>query len=196
MDKAIRHGASAAMAGGLLWISIAATAPFVEWPHWSHHVLKAPPAALLLVGVFGMYLHAERRGGLGSLGRAGLDVCAVVFALMAAGGVFSALAGASGFDGAAPEFLRSMEVLLATGALLFGISALRTGTLPRGGAALIVAGAAAIFGGILAVIAGAGSAMVLVVAEALFGLGWAWTGYGMRRGAMEEVPAPATVGQA
>lgn len=196
MDKAIRHGASAAMAGGFLWLSIAATMPFIEWHEWSHHALKATPAALLFAGVVGFRLHAERRGGLGSLGRAGLDVCAVVFALMAAGGAFSAFAGV--FGGAAPEFLRPMEVLLATGAILFGIPALRAGVLPRGGAVLVVVGAAAIFGCILAIIAGASSAMVLAAAEALFGFGWMWAGYGIRRGVMEKVaaPGPATVGQA
>ncbi len=196
----VRRGASAAMMGGLLWMACAAATPLIEWSHWSYHALKAPPAALLAAGVLGVYLHASRHGRLGSLGRAGLDLCAVVFALLAVGGAFSALAGVFGLDGvaAAMEILRPMEILLATGSLLFGASALQAGTLPRGGAALILVGAAAVFGGILTVIAGVESAMVLVAAEALFGLGWAWTGYGIRRGFMEEVstPDPATIGHA
>jgi hypothetical protein len=65
--------------------------------------------------------------------------------------------------------------------LLFGAAVLRAGRLPRGGAWLLIAAALTNVLGILAMIITGGTlgAWVFVVPTVLFGLGWAWLGYGL-----------------
>jgi hypothetical protein len=72
-------------------------------------------------------------------------------------------------------------LLLPLGLLLFGAAVLRAGRLPRGGAWLLIAAALTSVLSIFAMILSGGTLgpWVFIVPTVLFGLGWAWLGYGL-----------------
>jgi hypothetical protein len=83
--------------------------------------------------------------------------------------------------------------LLTLGMLLFSAAELRAEGLPHGGAWLLIAAALTNVLGILAMIISGGTlgAWVFIVPTVLFGLGWAWLGYGLwsESGATAEQPS-------
>ena len=83
--------------------------------------------------------------------------------------------------------------LLLLGLLLFGAAVVRAGRLPGGGAWLLIAAALTNVLGILATIISGGTlgGWVFLVPTVLFGLGWAWLGYGLwsEGGASAELPS-------
>ena len=83
--------------------------------------------------------------------------------------------------------------LLLLGLVLFGAAILRAGKLPRAGAWLLIAGALTNVLGILGMIISGGTlgGWVFIIPTVLFGLGWAWLGYGLwsEGGAATEQPS-------
>ena len=71
--------------------------------------------------------------------------------------------------------------LLTLGMLLFSAAELQAERLPHGGAWLLIASALTNVLGKLAMIISGGTlgAWVFIVVTVLFGLGWAWLGYGL-----------------
>jgi hypothetical protein len=67
------------------------------------------------------------------------------------------------------------------GLVLFGVATLREGSLPRGGAWFLIAAALTNVLAVLAMIISGGTlgGWVFIVPTVLFGLGWAWLGYGL-----------------
>ena len=171
----IRWGALAAMLGGALSILFA----FLGENNWAHVPVDAARYALLVVGIAGLYLYLRQSSGFGRLGTAGFYVCIFVFALIAILNLgiivneeveqtYSALGPVHG-------------ALLTLGMLLFSAAELRAERLPHGGAWLLIASALTNVLGKLAMIISGGTpgAWVFIVVTVLFGLGWAWLGYGL-----------------
>ena len=67
------------------------------------------------------------------------------------------------------------------GLVLFGSATLREGSLPRGGSWLLIAAALTNVLGVVAMIVSGATlgAWVFILPTVLFGLGWAWLGYGL-----------------
>jgi hypothetical protein len=171
----IRWGALAAMLGGALSILFA----FLGQNNWAHVPVDAARYALLVVGIAGLYLYLRQSSGFGRLGTAGFYVCIFVFALIAILNLgiivneeveqtYSALVPVHG-------------PLLTLGMLLFSAAELRAERLPHGGAWLLIASALTNVLGKLAMIISGGTlgTWVFFVVTVLFGLGWAWLGYGL-----------------
>lgn len=174
----IRWGGPAAMLGGLLFVVYAVGTNFIGESHALYHTLNAPPNALLAVGIVGLYLYARQRGRFGKLGTVGFYLCAIVFALEAVGGV-AIIAAETMFGGAfvdALDIIHPMVLLLMVGTVLFGVAALRAGTLPRGGALLLVVVPLLMIGSLFLL---GGPEWAFTGGMALFGIGWAWLGYGL-----------------
>lgn len=167
----IRRSASAAVLGGWLLAGQAAVTTFVAGPRPLLDLLGSLAAALLAVGVVGLYLHASRSKKFGRLGRTGADLSAAAFALAAVGGAVGALTG--------DEVARPVGLLVAVGSILFCGSVLRARTLSPGGAGLTLMAASVYVGSAVVLILGAETEWLLPAAEALVGLGWAWMGVGL-----------------
>jgi hypothetical protein len=171
----IRWGALAAMLGGTLSILFA----FLGENNWAHVPVDAARYALLVVGIAGLYLYLRQSRGFGRLGAVGFYVCIFVFALVAILDL-----GIIVNEGVEQTYIALGPVrgpLLLLGLLLFGAAVLRAGRLPRGGAWLLIAAALTNVLGILAMIISGGTlgAWVFIIPTVLFGLGWAWLGYGL-----------------
>ncbi len=171
----IRWGALAAMLGGALSILFA----FLGENNWAHVPVDAARYALLVVGIAGLYLYLRQTSGFGRLGTAGFYVCIVGFALI----VILDL-GIIVNEGVEQIYIALGPVrgtLLLVGMLLFSAAELRAEGLPHGGAWLLIASALTYVLGILAMSISGGTlgAWVFIVPTVLFGLGWAWLGYGL-----------------
>lgn len=189
-SRVIQWAAPAAVLGGVFSILFA----FVGEDNWAHVPLDAARYAFLVVGIIGIYLYLRRSRGFGLLGAVGFYICVFVFALVAildlgiilneeVEQVYLALGPVRG-------------PLLILGLLLFGIATLRAEMLPRGGAWLLIAAALTNVIGILAMINSGGTlgGWIFIVSTVLFGLGWAWLGYGLWSLQDELTQQPARVG--
>ena len=183
----VRWGGPAAMLGGVLSIVFA----FVGENSWAHVPLDAARYAFLVVGIVGIYLFLRRSERFGLLGRVGFYVCVFVFALIALLDL-----GIIVNEGVEQTYIALGPVrgpLLLLGLLLFGAAAVRVGRLPRGGAWVLIAAALTNVLGILAMIISGGTlgGWVFLVPTVLFGVGWAWLGYGLwsEGGASAEQPS-------
>jgi hypothetical protein len=183
----VRWGGPAAVVGGVLSILFA----FVGENSWAHVPLDAARYAFLVAGIVGIYLFLRRSERFGLLGRVGFYVCVFVFVLIALLDL-----GIIVNEGVEQTYIALGPVrgpLLLLGLLLFGAAILRTGRLPGGGAWLLIAAALTNVLGILAMIISGGTlgGWVFLVPTVLFGLGWAWLGYGLwsEGGASAELPS-------
>ncbi len=171
----VRWGAIAAIVGGALSVLF----PFVGERSWAHVPVDAARYAFLVVGVVGLYLHLRRSSGFGRLGAVGFYVCLFVFALVAILDL-----GIIVNEGVEQMYIALGPVrgpLLMVGLVLFGVATLREGSLPRGGAWFLVAAALTNVLGVLAMIISGGAlgGWVFILPTVLFGIGWAWLGYGL-----------------
>jgi hypothetical protein len=171
----IRWGAVAAMLGGVFSILFA----FLGENNWAHVPVDAARYAFLGIGIVGLYLYLRQSRGFGRLGTVGFYVCIFVFALVA---IFDV--GIIINEGVEQTYIALGPVrgpLLLLGLLLFGAAVLRAGRLPRTGAWLLIAAALTNVLGILAMIISGGTlgAWVFIIPTVLFGIGWAWLGYGL-----------------
>ncbi|MGH3088293.1 MAG: hypothetical protein ACRDSJ_13350 [Rubrobacteraceae bacterium] len=186
-----RWGGSAALLGGLLLVVYAVGTAMIpdsvgeSAGHALYHVFNAPPNALLAVGIAGLYVYLRRGGRFGIVGKVGFWMCAVVFALTAVGGVGIIVSEMTlgGAGVAVLDIIHPMLLLLMLGAILFGIGALRAGDLPRGGAIIVLAAPIAL---LATFFAGVEAEWAFSAGMAVFGLGWAWLGYGLRSRQMDE----------
>ena len=181
----IRWGAIAAMLGGAFSILF----PFLGENNWAHVPVDAARYVLLVVGILGLYLYLRQSPGFGRLGTVGFYVCLFVFALVAILDV-----GIIINEGMERIYIALGPVrgpLLILGLLLFGAGVLRARRLRGGGAWLLIAAALTNVLGILAMIISGGTlgAWVFIVPTVLFGLGWAWLGYGLWSGSGATSPS-------
>lgn len=187
-EKLIRLGGPAALLGGLLFVVYAlgstlvyASAPaFAESSggHAVYHVFNVPPNAVMLLGVVGLYMYLRERGGFGIVGKIGFYVCATVFALTAIGGlaIIASETTLGGAGVAVLDIIHPMVMLLMLGTVLFGVGALRSGSLPRGGAVMLIAVPVLMVASLFAL---GGPQWAFVGGMSLIGVGWAWLGYGL-----------------
>ena len=185
----IRWGALAAMLGGALSILFA----FLGENNWAHVPVDAARYALLVVGIVGLYLYLRQSTGFGRLGAVGFYVCLFVFALVALLDL-----GIIVNEGVEQTYIALGPVrgpLLLLGLVLFGAAVLRAGRLPRVGAWLLIAAALTNVLGILAMIISGGTlgGWVFLVPTVLFGLGWAWLGYGLWSESVAATEQPSRV---
>jgi hypothetical protein len=171
----VRWGALAAIVGGALSVLF----PFVGERSWVHVPVDAARYAFLVVGVVGLYLHLRRSSGFGRLGAVGFYVCLFVFALVAILDL-----GIIVNEGVEQTYIALGPVRgpgLMVGLVLFGVATLREGSLPRGGAWLLIAAALTNVLGVLAMIISGGTLgeWVFILPTVLFGIGWAWLGYAL-----------------
>jgi hypothetical protein len=171
----VRWAAIAAIVGGALSVLF----PFVGERSWAHVPVDAARYAFLVVGIVGLYLHLRRLSGFGRLGAVGFYVCLFVFALVAILDL-----GIIVNEGVERTYIALGPVrgpLLMVGLVLFGVATLREGSLPRGGAWFLIAAALTNVLAVLAMIISGGTlgGWVFIVPTVLFGLGWAWLGYGL-----------------
>ncbi len=183
----IRWGAIAAILGGAFSILFV----FLGESNWTHVPVDAARYAFLVVGIVGFYLYLRQSRSFGRLGTVGFYICLFVFALVAILDL-----GIIVSEGVEQTYIALGPVrgpLLILGLLLFGAAVLRAGRLPRAGAWLLIAAALTNVLGILAMIISGGTlgAWVFIVPTVLFGLGWAWLGYGLwsESGAATEQPS-------
>ncbi len=177
------------MLGGVLSILFAV----VGEESWAHAPLDAARYAFLVVGIVGIYLYLRRSERFGLLGTVGFYVCIFVFALVAILDL-----GIIVNEGVEQTYIALGPVrgpLLLLGLLLFGVAILRAGRLPRGGAWLLIATALTNVLAILVMIISGGTlgAWVFIVPTVLFGLGWAWLGYGLWSEGEASVEQPSRV---
>ena len=188
----IRCGGPATLLGGLLFVVYAVGTNFIGESHALYHTLNAPANAFLAVGVVGLYLYARQNVRFGKLGAVGFYICAIVFAIEAVGGLAiivseTMLGGAfvSVLDGIHP-----LVLLLMIGTILFGVATLRAGDLPQGGALMLVVVPLLMIASLFLL---GGPEWAFTGGMALFGIGWAWLGYGLlsrqREGSVQARPA-------
>jgi hypothetical protein len=113
------------------------------------------------------------------LGAVGFYVCLFVFALVALLDL-----GIIVNEGVEQTYIALGPVrgpLLLVGLVLFGAATLREGSLPVGGAWLLIAAALTNVLVIVAMIVSGGAlgGWLFIVPTVLFGLGWGWLGYGL-----------------
>lgn len=194
----VRYGGPLTLLGGLLFIVYAAGASLIpeslgeSTGHALYHVLNVPPNALLAVGVVSLYLYTRQSERFGIIGRIGFYICAVVFALEAVGGL-AIIVSETWLGGAGVttlDVIHPMVLLLMLGSVLFGIAVYRGGNLPRGGALMLVAVPLAMIGALFAL---GGPEWAFTGGMALFGVGWAWLGYGLWSHYREESVRPRPV---
>jgi hypothetical protein len=129
-------------------------------------------AALLGLGLVGLYLHQEER--FGALGAVGFAI-ALLGTIAAAGGQWTYVFVVPHFAPVVPEMINESTgsvlagfvlsyAVLALGWILFGMATLRAGIFPRWAALLVVAGAA------IAFLPLPSRTLVLAVAVAILGL--------------------------
>lgn len=187
-EKLIRLGGPAAMLGGLLFVvyALGSTLVYASAPafaesgggHAVYHVFNVPPNAVMFLGVVGLYMYLRERGGFGIVGKIGFWICATVFALTTVGGL-AIIASETTLGGAgvpALDIIHPMVLLLMLGAILFGVGAFRSGSLPRGGAVMLIAVPVLMVASLFAL---GGPQWAFVGGMALFGVGWAWLGHGL-----------------
>lgn len=184
----VRWGAIAAIVGGALSVLF----PFLGERSWAHVPVDAARYAFLVVGIVGIYLYLRQSRSFGRLGVVGFYVCLFVFALVAILDLGIILN-----EEVEQTYLALGPVrgpLLMVGLLLFGVATLREGSLPRGGSWLLIAAALTNVLGVLAMIVSGGTlgGWVFILPTVLFGLGWAWLGYGLwseGRASAEQLPS-------
>jgi hypothetical protein len=170
----IRWGGPAAVLGGLL-VTIGS---FFSDNSWMGSSLGAAGLALLVAAITGIYLYLRRSGRFGLLGTVGFYMSAFAFVVIAINslGVLLNAWGARWL-----ETLSAINILVILGMVMFGVAILRAGRLPRGGAWLLIAFAPAEVGVIVAMAVSGYTlpGLLWLVPDLLFGLGWAWLGYGL-----------------
>ena len=115
----------------------------------------------------------------------GFYLCAFVFAIEAIGGL-AIIASETMLGGALVSVLDAthpMVLLLMVGTTLFGVATLRAGTLPRGGALMLVVVPLLMIASLFLL---GGPEWAFTGGMALFGMGWAWLGYGLLSRQREE----------
>lgn len=201
-SESIRLGGLAAVLGGLLFVASFAAFMLMEGgplegtflaQHWGEQVLSVPMNALLALGVVGLY--GYQAGRLGKPGKVGSYVAVAGFALAALGGLATFAFELGVGEGSTPMWLDMIThplamLLMVLGSMVFGVATYRAALLPRGGALLVVIGPLVLLGLLFGGIENA----LLLAPAALFGLGWAWLGYGLvsrREGTVARPPRPA-----
>lgn len=174
------------MLGGLLFVVYAvgtalavALNPALEESSTGHvvyHLFNVPPNALLAVGIIGLYLYLRQSGRFGKLGAVGFYICAIIFAVEAVGGLAIIATELTGTFTPALDIIHPMVLLVMLGSILFGIAAFRAGSLPRGGALMLVVVPVLLIASLFAL---GGPDWAFIGGMALFGLGWTWLGYGL-----------------
>lgn len=199
-DNWIRYGAAAALLGGVLFVIYAvgtalvtALNPALEESSTGHvvyHLFNVPPNALMVVGIIGLYLYLRQSGRFGKLGAVGFYICAIVFAVEAVGGLAIIATELTGTFTPALDIIHPLVLLLMLGSILFGIATFRAGNLPRGGALMLMVVPVLMIASLFAL---GGPQWAFTGGMALFGLGWAWLGYGLWSHQPEESirPEPA-----
>lgn len=200
----IRWGGSAGMLAGVLLIAadllslaISPKFPSVEsltsGPYAVQSVLKLVAAALLLLGLFGLY--ARQTEAAGALGLAGF-IAAFAGTVLMAGAFWATAFWAPPLAAGAPEYfdaegpsgrLANMFVVswavFIFGWLLFGVATLRARIYPRVAAVLLIVGAVPAFGTLL---------VVGFPTGILFSAAVTWLGYALwsEKNAPVRQPAP------
>ncbi len=185
----IRWGGPLTILCGLLLVVFAIATNFIGESHWGFHALNAPPNALLALGVVGVYLYLRRQGNFGILGKIGFYICAFIFAIEAIGGVGIILAdGIFGAEGLVKvlDIIHPVEMLLVPGLILFGIGILRSQSLPRLGATLIIAVPVLLIAGLFAL---GGPDWVFIGGFILLGIALAVLGYEQHQQSAQATPA-------
>jgi hypothetical protein len=182
-------GGVAAMLGGALSVLYS----FVGETHWSHVPLDAARHIFLAAGVTGLYFYLRCSDRFGWLGTVGFCLCLAAFVLVAA--LDFGILMNEGVERLYISLGPVRALLLIAGSLLFGMAALRSAALPRGGAMLLVVAALSSPVAILVVAVSGGrfTAWIFTVPTILFGLAWLALGYALwtRRDAAAGQPARA-----
>lgn len=172
-----RYAGLAAIFGGILF----ALSGFVEGTSWAHVVVDAVRHGVLLAGVVGLYLNLRKFDRFRLWGTVGFFVSALWLAMITILdlGILLNSELESVYEGLGP--LRMVGLL---GAALFGVGALRAAPRFRGGGWLLIAAVIAYPLGVAAMVVsdGALGGWIWLVPTLLFGLGWAWLGYGLWSG--------------
>lgn len=189
------------MLGGLLFVIYAVGTPLIyasapafgdsSAGHAVYHVFNAPPNALMFLGVIGLYLYLRDRGGFGIVGKVGFYICATVFALTAMGGlaIITSETALGGAGVTVLDIIHPMVLLLMLGTVLFGVGALRSDGLPRGGAMILIVVPVLMVASLFAL---GGPEWAFAGGMSLFGVGWVWLGYGLSSRQEETLqPKPA-----
>ncbi|MGH3089841.1 MAG: hypothetical protein ACRDSJ_21385, partial [Rubrobacteraceae bacterium] len=164
--------------GSALVVRFAAGSVSDSAGHAIYHVFNAPPNAVLAVGMLGLFAYLRGNGNFGVVGKAGLWICAVVFALTAIGGlgiiISETTLGGAGVS--VLDIIHPMVLLLMLGSILFGIGVYRTGGLPKGAAFMLIVVPILMISSLFAL---GGPEWSFIGGMALFGVAWAWLGYGL-----------------
>ncbi len=203
-EKLTRYGKPGAMFGGVMYI-VAFLASFLIYgafaeetkdnffgDHAFIHMIDTPMFVLLAFGAVGVFI--SQRDGLGIVGKAGFWLTLAGFVVGAVGGAIIVVVGLAVSDGATLGVLDFIahglsHMVYALGSLVFGITLLRKGTLPKLGALLMAVGPVWLFAMFMGGFGGGESSFLLLSAPvAATGIGWMWLGYGLHAG--ESRPAP------
>lgn len=201
-SKLARLAGPAVLLGGLLFVVYAVGNALAERfasvgesaGHAIYHVFNVPPNALLAVGMVGLYAYLKQSGRFGIVGKTGLWICAVVFALTAIGGLGIIVSETTLGGAGVPvlDIIHPMVLLLMLGSILFGVGALKEGSLPKGAALMLIIVPILLVGSLFAL---GGPQWAFIGGFVLFGVAWAWLGYGLSSHTAGEAaePQPAAV---
>jgi hypothetical protein len=198
-SKLAHLAGSAVLLGGLLFVVYAVGNALVErfaavsvseaTGHAIYHLFNVPPNAVLASGMVGLFAYLKQSGNFGIVGKIGFWVCAVVFTLTAIGGlgiiVSETTLGGAGVS--VLDIIHPMVLLLMLGSILFGIAVYRGGDLPKGAALMLIAVPVLMIASLFAL---GGPPWAFIGGMALFGVAWAWLGYGLHSHREAEVIAP------
>jgi len=147
MSNLIRWGAIGAIFGGAVTIvagGILSTPVFSgEDPSWYQqnplwYLVEGATKVALLVGLVGLYLYLRRSPRFGWLGTLGVYLLIVITSFEAIFTLIAFLASGSAVEGVDSSLGPPKELGKIFALTLFGIAILRTGTLPRAGAWLML----------------------------------------------------------
>jgi hypothetical protein len=190
MSNLIRWGAIGAIFGGAVTIvagGILSTPVFSgEDPSWYQqnplwYLVEGATTVATLVGLVGLYLYLRRSPRFGWLGTVGVYLLIGISSLKAIFALIAFLASGSAVAGVDSSLGPPMELGKILALTLFGIAILRTGTLPRVGAWLMLSA-------VLVALVSIGSFIVgpaafadwsFPVAAVLLGLAYITLGYGL-----------------
>jgi hypothetical protein len=188
MSNLIKWGAIAAIIAGVVYIlgGLSSLPMFTEEGNSYYqagafwHSVEFVGSVALVVGLVGLYLYLRRSPRFGLLGTVGVFLLIVLSAYEAILPLTAIIAGP-----AVAERLDSIGPLQALGkilsSLLFGIAILRAGTLPRGGAWLLIVAVLVYSSIIVSFIVGpeAYATWVFPIANGLYGVALIALGYGL-----------------
>jgi hypothetical protein len=178
---AMLGGAGSVVVGGLLSTPVFSgenSSWYQQNPLW--YLMESVIKVALLVGLAGLYLYLRRSPSFGWLGTAGFCLLSIMTACEVAL-ASTALASASAAEGIDSYLGPPKELVKILGILLFGIAILRTGTLPRAGAWMMLFAVVVVLVSIGSFIVGpaAFADWSFPVAAVLNGLGFITLGYGL-----------------